>query len=313
MTATLVGGVLLASAVAGTGAAYAGQTMSGRSVVFAGNGLLGSLTCRSTPSVRSLLVPVRSTVRIVNRTGRMAMLLLDGAAKERVPNRGATDVLMTRGTTRLSLDPDCNIVGQTTPVVVTTQPSMPPGVPDGPDEVFPDPAGSEPAEQPATEPQPTVEPTATTPPPATHKPTNPRPTVANPHVPQRTPAATTRPVTPALPQGGAVVQGEDHTPAGTGVSTPAESRSPAAATTGVGSETPSADPVVVAAPAAPVPDEVVEPGVAEPEQVAAVRSSVPESPPIGLLALIAMVCVTGVSVGLIRAFVSQRASRTSVA
>jgi hypothetical protein len=35
--------------------------------------------------------------------------------------------------------------------------------------------------------------------------------------------------------------------------------------------------------------------------------------PNGLLALIAIVCTLGVSIGVIRAFVSQRASRTTIA
>jgi hypothetical protein len=42
-------------------------------------------------------------------------------------------------------------------------------------------------------------------------------------------------------------------------------------------------------------------------------SPTPDSPPIGLLALTAIVCLLGVAVGAIRAIVSQRASRTKIA
>jgi hypothetical protein len=53
-------------------------------------------------------------------------------------------------------------------------------------------------------------------------------------------------------------------------------------------------------------------GVVAAEPVAAMRP-LPDSPPIGLLAVIATVSVLGVGIGVIRAIVSQRASRASVA
>jgi hypothetical protein len=53
-------------------------------------------------------------------------------------------------------------------------------------------------------------------------------------------------------------------------------------------------------------------GLVAAEPVAAMRP-LPESRPVGLLAVIAMVSVLGVAIGVIRAIVSQRASRASVA
>jgi hypothetical protein len=48
------------------------------------------------------------------------------------------------------------------------------------------------------------------------------------------------------------------------------------------------------------------------EPVAAM-ATLPESQPIGLLAVMAIVCVLGVGAATIRAIVSQRASRTPIA
>jgi hypothetical protein len=64
--------------------------------------------------------------------------------------------------------------------------------------------------------------------------------------------------------------------------------------------------------AAPEPPAGASSGVVAAEPVAAMRP-LPESQPVGLLAVVATVCALGVAIGVIRAFVSQRASRTSVA
>ena len=63
----------------------------------------------------------------------------------------------------------------------------------------------------------------------------------------------------------------------------------------------------------PAPDpSALAPETAAAEPVAAIKP-LPDSGRIGLLALVAFVCVVGVGAGAIRAFVSQRASKTKAA
>lgn len=317
-----LGGLLLGAALLTTGTANAEQVAGGgRQVVFAGGGLLG-LSCTSTPSVERLTIAADKTVEVVNRTGHRARLLVDGGAKGSIPDDGSTAVTFRRGTTAVSLDPSCVIAEESTPVLVTATPSVPPQPEPNPGPSSSTPGPSSPAASgPATTP-PTgggssapggvpSAPTATTPPrPSAH---TTRPTPAGP-VPVRTTTAAQAATTAAqaMPQGGT---GMPATTDATGTATaalPAFSGMPPGddkqLLSGVlpAEVSETTTPPTPAAMAGPTSENVA----AEP--LAALRP-MPESRPIGLLALIAAICVVGVAVGAIRAFVSERASRTRLA
>jgi hypothetical protein len=115
----------------------------------------------------------------------------------------------------------------------------------------------------------------------------------------------------AMPQGGSGGRIKGKVIKGTSSSAPAFAGMPPGDHRTIVSSVPTlpltAEPMV--GPAAPVA-----PGteIATAEPVAAMRP-LPDSQPIGLLALVAMVCVLGVTAGTIRAFVSQRAYRAMIA
>ena len=124
VTATVLGGFLLGAALLTTGTASADQVEGGgRQVVFAGGGVLG-LSCRSTPSVESMVVPANGRVLLVNRTGRGARLQLNGASKGSIPDDGSAEVVFRHGTTAVTLDPGCAIADETTPVLVVSSPRV---------------------------------------------------------------------------------------------------------------------------------------------------------------------------------------------
>ena len=338
VTATALGGFLLGAALLTTGTASAEQVEGGgRQVVFAGGGVLG-LTCKSTPSVESMTVPAEGTVRLVNRTGHGARLRLNGESKGSIPDDGSTEVVFRRGTTAVTLDPSCAITDQATPVLVTASPTLTtrpdpipapadsdaqpaepppvptgPGVPDAPTDsgsALPD------SVAPATRPQ--RPPTTVAGRPTTTRPrTSPADRVVTSSIVAQ--AATTAAQT--MPQGGAAPRVKTKTPArGTaGAIAPAFSGMPPGddktilpgvptldlASSGLASSSPAAVPA-----GSPSGLVAAEPVAAEP--VAAMRP-MPESRPVGLLAVIAAVSVLGVAIGVIRAIVSQRASRAIVA
>jgi hypothetical protein len=324
MTGVALGGVLLGAALLSTGTANADQVAGGgRQVVFAGGGML-NLSCESTPSVESMTVPADATVRVVNRIGHGAQLLINGASKGFVPDNGSTEVVFRRGTTAVMLDPNCPISDQAMPVLITVTPPPAPADPDP----IPVPSDSDPSGTPAAPAHPgtpsvsagaggsslpdsvspATRPTRTTTTgagrPATAPPnTSPAGTVA---------AAAATTAAQAMPQGGAPIRLKTRTgdtvtavlPAFSGMP-PGDDKAilPGVPTLDLPSTTTEAAPAV---PTAPPSD------IAAAEPVAAMEP-VSESRPIGLLALIASVCVVGVGVGAIRAIVSQRASRSSVA
>jgi hypothetical protein len=305
VTALVLGGLLLGATLATTGMASAEPAQAGtRQVVFASGGMMG-FPCRSQPSVESLTVPAESTVRLVNRTGSDARLLLNGASRATVPDEGMTEVMFRRGTTAVTLDPNCGS-DQTTPVMVTASPA--PSEPD----VDPAPAAADPGELPA-------DPMA-----ATEVPSDSAPPVDSPAVPL--------PARPGRPAKAAPVQRQ--APAGV---VPAPALPHAAAQPHVNPGSRTGDSTVPVPPAMPLgggeavrdrvqPGEVplntteaapalgMEPQrpVAEAQPVAA-SAPMRESRPIGLLALVAFVSVIGVAAGAIRAIVSQRASRANLA
>jgi hypothetical protein len=326
VTATALGGFLLGAALLTTGTANAEQVEGGgRQVVFAGGGVLG-LSCKSTPSVESLTVPADGTVRLVNRTGHGARLRLNGESKGSIPDDGSTEVVFRRGTTAVTLDPGCAITDQATPVLVTASPTLTAG---------PDPMPA-PADSNA---DPAAMPTAPTGPGAPDAPTDSgsalpdsvapasrpqqpattiagRPTMTRPNTVRadRVAAQAATTATQGMPQGGAASRVKTRTPAtGTaGAAVPAFSGMPPGDDKTILPGVPTLDlpsPPSAAAPALPAGPPS---GFVAAEPVAAMRP-LPESRPVGLLAVIAAVSVFGVAIGVIRAIVSQRAYRATVA
>jgi len=314
VTAVVLGGLLLGAPLLTNGTANAGQVEGGgRQVVF-GGGVLG-LSCRSMPDVESMTVPAESTVTVVNRTGHNARLLLGGDEKGALPNDGSTQVLFRRGTTAVALDPDCTLGDDAAPTLVTAAPTIP-AVP-GP---IPAPVITVPsAGEPSGSDSPPASTTAGSLPDSAGLPASSRPQRATMGASRegaiRTgarnrpgSAAATTAATQAMPQGGRALHPNTRTSRSTTGAAPAlagtlpgEKKEPAG---GV----PSLDLALApgAAPAVPT----TEAAAAEP--VASMQPMEPERP-IGLLALVASVCVIGVGVGAIRSFVAQRAYRSTIA
>ena len=326
VTAVALGGFMLGAALLMTGTANADQVAGGgRQVVFAGGGVLG-LSCTSTPSVEVMTVPADGAVRLVNRTGHGARLWLNGESRGSIPDDGSTEVVFRRGTTAVTLDPSCAITDQATPVLVTasptltakpdpipapvdtnTTPPVPTTTPDEPDTPAA-PVDSGPARPdsvaPATRPQ-------RTPTTAAARPTTLRPAVSR-ATSVAMQAATT--AAQAMPHGGAAPRVKTRTPArGTaGAVVPAFSGMPPGAGKTILPGVPTFELPSPSSAAAPAPPPAPTSGIVAAEPVAAMRP-LPESQPLGLLALVATVSVLGVAIVVIRAIVSQRAPRASVA
>lgn len=324
VTAMVLGGFLLGAAVVTTGTANAEQIEAGgRQVVFGGGGMLG-LSCRSTPSIESMTVPAESTVRVVNRTGHGAKLLLNGASKGTLPENGTTEVVFRRGTTAVTLDPNCAVADQAMPMMVTATPSTP-ALPD------PEPEPSEDdIEVPAVPSDPGTPPTSApgsvasgtgSPPVAPQRPARPGRDRPAPRPAVTGESAATRHSVPSLPQGGLahhrpkskIMRG---TP-GVADQAPAFAGMPPGDDQALLSSVPPVElpPVVVSAStpeAVPAAEAGTVRPVADAERVAAM-TPLPEPRPVGLLAVVAAVCVLGVGAASIRAFVSQRASRANIA
>ena len=196
---------------------------------FAGGGVLG-LSCRSRPNVESMTVPADSTLRVVNRTGHSARLRLGGTAKGTVPDNGSTEVVFRRGTTAVLLSPNCALGDQSIPLLVTATPTNPAAMPD------PIPAPSDPADPVAT---PTDSPSATaggsTLPDSAGPATTPeRPATIAADRPGAVRTTTIRPGTvaaasmaaAATPQGGSAPRIKARTVRGTGAASPAFSGMP---------------------------------------------------------------------------------------
>jgi hypothetical protein len=267
---------------------------SGSEVVFAGGGLLG-LTCAAAPSVRTVTVPAESTLRVVNRTGRPADLLLDGDKYGRVPDDTATQVLFRRGPVTLALAPDCVHAEESNTVLVQVDEAPAPTTPPLPAPSTPPPAASP------------AEPTPAPPGVVGSAPLPPRgqPQVLGQWLPDAGGVARPRQraanAGAAMPPGGAGRARPRRSSWGTG--------NPAAAVAGM----PPGDravpvsgfPMVDVAPPAvgpPVPAAAAEP-VAE-------LAPLPGDRSVGLLALVATVCLAGAAAGAIRAIVAQRAYRS---
>ncbi|WP_153040589.1 hypothetical protein [Actinoplanes sp. TFC3] len=310
MIAMVMGGFLLGAAVVTTGTANAGQIEgAGRQVVFAGGGML-DFSCRSNPSIESMTVPAESTVRLINRTGRDAKLMLNGDNQGAVADDSSTEVVFRRGTTAVALRPACAMATESAPVLVTATPSTTPDPatdPDGEEESPGDGSTS------PSEPGPGTPPVSDSqgPPPTTTQPVPATPTQSQSPAPG--PVGVTRTAAPSVPLGGSTPHVNGRAANGTeGSNVPALTQLP------VGQDKMLLDPVraeegpVTATEPAPVQEAEPTSDIAAAEPVAAM-APMPKSQPIGLLAIIATVCALGVGVGAIRAFVSQRASVANLA
>ncbi|WP_250031837.1 hypothetical protein [Paractinoplanes maris] len=322
VTAIVLGGLVFGAPMLAIGSASAQPIPEGTlAVTFSGSGMFG-ISCNSRPSVESMTVPAQSTIRVVNQTGYAAELMLGGDRKGTVPNDASTDVIFRRGTTSVLLKPSCPVGDDVTPVMVTASPS--------------DAAASRPDPDPA--------PTADDATPMSLAPAgdgdgdgsagSSAPWAASPaERPTRVKPARSRPdahrQADRRPRGAAhaattAAQSLPHSAATSRpVKTKTVPRTPASAAPALDGMPPSESPALLpgvpgldvdpmtidAEPAAatPTPTEIA---AAEP---VATMEPIREGGPLGLLALTAAVCVVGVTVAAIRAFVSQRANRAEIA
>ncbi|MCA2212708.1 hypothetical protein [Jidongwangia harbinensis] len=312
--ALVLGGLLLGTPLLANGTASAEQVEGGRQVVFGGGGVLG-LSCRSNPDTGALTVPAESTVRVVNRTGHSARLQLGGTPKGTLPDDGATEVRFRRGTTAVLLSPRCAFGDESTPVLVTATPSAPPtGMPNP----IPTPDDSAAPSTPVGSGSPSVPvddgstlPDTVAPPTRPQRPGATRPGLPRPRPPHQRPRQSVTITVQAMPQGGSQPRVKARTSQGTVTAAPTFAGMPPGDHKTVVTGVPTLDVSSAAGPAPAAPTSPP-PTVAVAEPVAAMEP-MSKNGQIGLLALIAAVCVAGVSVGAIRAFVSQRASRATIA
>ncbi|MFG1996598.1 hypothetical protein ACGFJ7_42140 [Actinoplanes sp. NPDC048988] len=317
VTALALGGLIFGAPMLVNGTANADRIPEGaRQVTFAGGGMLG-ISCRSKPDVESMTVPAQSTIRVVNRTGYAAKLLLGGDTKGTLPDDSATDVIFRRGTTAVTLKPNCPLGDEAVPMLVTASPSAPATLPDpqpAPSSADPEPVSMAPSG--SNEPSTTMMSDSAAP---GQRPSRVKSAASGPG-PRRPATMRTSAVAQAataavqsMPHGGAATKPKIK---GKALSRTAGSANPAFSGMPPGDERAllpgvpqiSLDPVE-AAPAAP---SVTTADVAAAEPVAAMRP-MSDGGPIGLLALIAAVCVLGVGAATIRAIVSQRANRAIAA
>ncbi|MEU4557339.1 hypothetical protein AB0F72_03055 [Actinoplanes sp. NPDC023936] len=325
VAAVVLSGLIFGAPLLANGTASAEQLdPNDRRVSFTNSGVLG-LTCESKPSVESMTVPADSVVQVRNRTGHDAQLRLGGAPKGMIPENGSAEVLFRRGTTSVMLTPECDHGNDVVPMTITATPS--------PGYTKPDPGAAAPGGGAATLSQPpgAGSPTRTragsaktgqvssAKRPVRGGPQPSRPGVRKLSAARPQAAASNAAEAPgAMPQGAAGQRLRPKPLAGTGaVGAPAfvgmPPGKPLSKSTTAAAEAPLSNSVPPASESAAVPaPETAEPsGVAGTEPVAV--GTIREGRPIGLLGLIAMVCVLGVSIATIRAIVSQRASRTNMA
>jgi len=321
VAALALGGLLLGVPLLTNGTASAEQIEGGgRQVVFGGGGVLG-LSCRSTPNVNAMTIPAESTVRVVNRTGHNARLHLGGAAKGTIPDDGSTEVVFRRGTTAVQLSPSCALGAESTPVLITATPGPVHTTPDPEpaptdDNAIPVPPGDSDDPDGPSAPGGTALPDSTPPTSSSARPTRSSQATGRPGA---TRSATARPLSqaaasavPTMPQGGSASPRVKTTiTRGTRTTVPTFAGMPPGEQKTIVSGVPTLDLTTMsqAAGAAPTSPATT---IAAAEPVAAM-APVPARQPVGLLALVAGVLVLGVAVGAIRAFVSQRASRSGIA
>ncbi|GAA2635848.1 hypothetical protein [Paractinoplanes durhamensis] len=316
VTALALGALIFGAPLMMNGTASAEQLdEGGRQVTFGGGGFV-ALNCRSHPDVESMVVPPDSMVRVVNRTGYSAQLQLSGDTKGTLPDDAATDVVFRRGTTAVTLKPNCPLGEDVSPLMVTASPSAsaampdPTPVPSGGDSSAPAAASSDSsdASSGAVTNSTLSDPASTA--------ARPGGSTKSGHRGVRRPGQRTSAVTPAaqgMPHGGGTARIKTKTVAGTpGSPDPAFAGMPPGDQKTLVTDVPQLDlePVTQQAVPAAVSPPSTEIAAAEP-----VAATVPmrQSTPIGLLGLIAAVCVMGVGAAAIRAIVSQRANRANMA
>jgi hypothetical protein len=280
--AALVGAPLLAGSTA--------SAESAGTVTFSGGcGLLGSgLGANSTPDAAQVSVPAGSGVRFANQLGQPATLRLDGDAAAEVPAGGTADVVFHNGPVSASMEVSC-LLGTPagTVTVEVSQVAAPPPQPgSGGSAAPPSPPSSGTSAGAGTSSQGGSSAGAGAP----------AGTDSGdqswagwwPGVQAPPPAGQPDDAEPQDGRSEPTRGGERHTRWGIEVE-PADSGGT------------SGDPATVDAESAS--DELAA------EQLSRTSGSASEDGPIGLLALIAAVCVVGVSAGAVRALVTQRANR----
>nr|GID81832.1 hypothetical protein Ade03nite_07560 [Actinoplanes derwentensis] len=337
MTALGLSGLILGAPFLLSGTASAGQPGGdGRQVSFGGGGVFG-LSCGSQPSVEAMTVPAGSVVRVVNRTGHAAKLRLDGSPRGTIPADGVAEVVFRRGATPVLLTPVCAFgADEGLPVLVTTAPSAvaedpdpKPGAPgDGAATIISKSAGKASPSRTAAGSRRTA--TASRPARTAKKdsrrgarrPAEPAPatsvrTATTAAQPEPRDDVTARLKTRPKPRPGPIAGTGDEAPAFTGM--PPGGRAAFLPGTSAGSEAPYQAGVV---PPFTETDYVaalgLEPETGGPSDLGSAASvtmvgRIEDGPPVGLLALTAVVCVLGVATAAIRSIVSQRASRTNMA
>jgi hypothetical protein len=323
VTALVVGGLIFGAPLLTNGTASAEQLAEeqtvegGRQVVFEG-GSVFDLNCRSRPDIEKMVVPADSRVRVVNRTGYAAKLLLSGTSKGTLPDDASTEVLFRRGTTSVLLEPNCPLGNATAPAMITATPSaatMPDPTPaptGGAGGASASGAAPSAADSPATSgPASAVlaRPARVTPSSGTRS----SGTAGSVRTTSSTVGQAAAAVSPGMPQGGVTSRVRARNPQRTAAGgAPAFAGMPPgdkkALLPGVpGRDVPPTTPDDAPAASGPTPAEI-----AAAEPVATMRQ-MPDSAPIGVLGLIASICVMGVGAAAIRAIVSQRANRAKVA
>jgi hypothetical protein len=325
VTAIVLGGLIFGAPLLTNGTASAEQSgrlsEGGRQVTFQGGGMMG-LSCRSHPDIESMVVPAESTVRVVNRTGYSARLMLAGESRGTLPDDATTDVVFRRGTTSVLLSPNCAIGDDDTlPTMVTASPSVSATMPDpipNPTNTDSGAAAAPPSD--SDPPSDTADETLTDSAPADTRSSRLKPVRR--HAGLRAPASSLHRSTVAqaatsavqgMPLGGGADRSKVKPVAGTTGSTlPAFAGMPPGDRKALIPGVPPLDLTPATHDAAPAA------ATAPPAEIAAAEPVANMSPirgtgPIGLLALIAAVCVLGVGAAAIRAIVSQRANRSKLA
>jgi hypothetical protein len=263
-----------------------------------------------------MTVPADSTVRVVNRTGHSAKLLLGGTVKGTVPDDGATEVVFRRGTTAVLLSPSCALGAESTPVLITATPSAPvstmPDPTPAPGDGSAGPVSpSHPGSPSASDGGGTTSPGTVAPPtrsqgtPPRTKPGTTKPDVSR---PGNRPVAT---AVQAMPHGGAASRIRTRTTRGTGTTAPTFAGMPPGDRKAIVGGVPTLT-LPSTTDAAPVAPDVPPSNTVAAEPVAAMEP-MSDGGPIGLLAVVAAVCAVGVAVGAIRAIAAERASRATIA
>ena len=100
---------------AGGAPAAAGQRDE---IVFRDGGTVLGVRCSAVPEVSTVTVPPEATLRLVNRTGGRARLVIDDEVAGELPAGAAGEVLVRRGPVRVVLEPLC-LFAAGTPLSVT--------------------------------------------------------------------------------------------------------------------------------------------------------------------------------------------------